>query len=82
MTITLTTDQHDALERTTESPPRVLDPTTGTTYVLVRADSYARQNGLLDDDTSDTAALVNEIMQEDDADDPLLAGYQNYPDRS
>jgi hypothetical protein len=34
---------------------------------------------LLEDDMPDVAVLVNEVMAEDDADDPLLESYQ--PDR-
>ena len=59
-------------------PVRAVDPGTQQTYVLVPAEVYERFRSLLDEDVPDAAALVNEVMAEDDAGDPLLEGYQHY----
>ena len=77
--IALTEQQGRELAHTTESPPSVLDPTTNTAYVLVRADVYERICGLLEDDSLDmrqVAVLVERAMRDDDAGDPTLAYYQ------
>ena len=61
--------------------PTAIDPRTGETYVRVRRDAYERLKALLamdDYDPEEGAADVNEIMAEDDADDPYLESYQNY----
>jgi len=50
-----------------------------TDFVLIRADLYDRVRAVFEDDVIDGGAvLVNEIMAEDDAKDPLLDGYQRY----
>ena len=65
-----------------DMPLRLTDPETLREYVLVRADVYDRLKGLLYDDGEFDprvgAALMNEIMAEDDNDDPYLESYQNY----
>ncbi len=61
--------------------PLAIDPQTRQTYVLVRKEVYERLKGLLaldDYDPDEGAAYVNEIMAEDDANDPLLESYQKY----
>ena len=40
--IELTDQQADALEHLETTPPQVLNPRTNETFVLVRADEYAR----------------------------------------
>ena len=78
--VELTQEQQRALKE--EHPPRVLDPETNETYVLVRSDAYERFRRILEaDDGLDmrqVGVLIEEAMREDDADDPLLASYQNY----
>jgi hypothetical protein len=68
--------------RELEAPePVAIDPLTRATYVLVRSDVYARMKALLtadDYDPDEGAALVNEVMADDDANDPLLESYQHY----
>lgn len=71
--IELTQEQRQALAA--EDPPRVVDPQTNEVFVLVPADMYERLRGLFDD-MPDASALVNEVMAEDDAEDPLLESYQ------
>lgn len=61
--------------------PLAIDPVTHDTYVLVRKEVYERLKALLaldDYDPDEGAALVNEAMAEDDANDPLLESYQHY----
>jgi hypothetical protein len=70
--IELTPEQHAALER---GDTLVRDAATNERFVLVRADLYDRLQSLLADDA---AALVNEVMADDDANDPLLESYQHF----
>jgi hypothetical protein len=77
--IELTEQQQQAVDAGPE--PRLIDPRTQKTYVLVRADVYERIRGLLSDDEDDlhmrqVAALVDRAMREDDAGDPTLDYYQ------
>jgi hypothetical protein len=76
--IELTQQQLKAMDA--EPEPRWIDPRTQKTFVLVGADQYERLRGLLNSDEGLTmpqvAALVEEAMPEDDADDPTLAVYQ------
>jgi hypothetical protein len=61
--------------------PMAVDPRTGETYVLVRREAYDRLKTILsldDYDPDEGAALVNEIMAEDDINDPYLESYQHY----
>lgn len=76
--IELTREQHDALMQNGTQPARAIDRATKVEYVLVRAEVYERLIRLLSDDLPDTAALMNEVMAEDDANDPYLESYQHY----
>jgi hypothetical protein len=61
--------------------PVAIDPHTQETYILVPRRAYERLKGLLaldEYDPAEGAALVNEVMAEDDAADPLLDSYQRY----
>ena len=61
--------------------PVAIDPQTNETYVLVRQAAYERLKSLLaldDYDPEEGAADINEIMADDDANDPLLESYQQY----
>jgi hypothetical protein len=61
--------------------PIAVDPQTQQTYVLVRREAYERLKALLstdDYDPEEGMAYINEIMAEDDANDPLLESYQHY----
>ena len=60
--------------------PVAIDPQTNETYVLVRQRVYERLKSLLtldDFDPDEGAADINEIMAQDDANDPLLDSYQH-----
>lgn len=61
--------------------PVAIDPQTRQTYVLIRTEIYERLKALLtldEYDPDEGAPLVNEVMAEDDAHDPLLESYQHY----
>lgn len=54
------------------------DPVTNRTYVLVRMEVYQRMQELEEDEMPNVGALINEVMAEDDANDPYLDGYQRH----
>jgi len=61
--------------------PIAINPHTQETYVLVRRQAYDKLKSLLaldDYDPDEGAALVNEVMADDDGGDPLLESYQHY----
>ncbi len=73
--IELTEQQRPELEK---SQPIAIDPRTKQTYVLVRTEAYARWQALLTGDTVfTTAEMLDNVMAEDDANDPHLADLQN-----
>ena len=77
-----TEQQRQELER---PEPVAIDPVTRTAYVLVRKDIYDRLKALIvtdDYDADEGAALMNEVMAGDDANDPLLESYQHYGKKS
>jgi len=57
-------------------PPKILDPRTGKTYVLVPSEVFERLQGLLTDELRVTGEMVDRLMEEEDRDDPTLAFYQ------
>ena len=76
--IELTNEQRQELSA---PEPVAIDPLTRETYILVRREAYERMKALLtmdDYDPDEGAAYINEVMAEDDANDPLLEGYQRY----
>jgi PHD/YefM family antitoxin component YafN of YafNO toxin-antitoxin module len=76
--IELNREQHEALKQNGKDPLRVIDRASNVEYVLVRADVYERLKTLLTDDLPETAVLINEVMAEDDKNDPYLDSYQHY----
>jgi hypothetical protein len=70
--IELTKQQHEALKA---GETRVHDSVTDETYVLLREEVYDRLQSLLPDDA---ATAMNEVMADDDANDPLLESYQHF----
>ena len=76
--IELTEQQQRAIDAGQE--PRLVDPRTQKTYVLIEANVYSRLKGLLSDDDGpdmrQVTLLVERAMAEDDAGDPTLAFYQ------
>jgi len=79
MTPDLTDQQRQALREANDAGPvTVVDPATHTQYVLLRADVFQElQHGNHDLEPPDAYPLVDRIMADDDAHDPLLAGYQD-----
>ena len=58
-------------------PPRLVDPETNETYVIVPASVYDRLRSILDDEPLyTTAETLDQVMAEDDANDPYLADLQ------
>lgn len=72
--IELTEQQRQELQAT--DVPRILDPGTGKTYVLVPTEVYERLQRLLEDEPRVTGEMVDRLMEEEDQDDPTLAFYQ------
>jgi hypothetical protein len=56
--------------------PRILDPATGKTYVLVQTELYERLKGFLEDEPRVTGEMVDRLMEEEDRDDLTLTFYQ------
>lgn len=71
--IELTELQAEALERPDAGPPRVLNPRTRETFVLLRADEYARLTGDEYDDSpwtrEELQALAWERVKHEDWDE-------------
>lgn len=63
-------------ELTATDAPRLLDPETGKTYVLVPIEVYERLKSLLEEEPRVTGEMVDRLMEEEDRDDPTLAFYQ------
>lgn len=77
--IELTEAMSKALNEQGGQPLRLVDPHSGTPYLLVRADLFERmQDGEDEFDEIDVGKLIAEAMREDDENDPLLESYQKY----
>jgi hypothetical protein len=81
MSIELTREQRQAIQRGSVRPPRLKDPLTGQDYVLLHADVYERVRYLVEDEFEPREAypFVDRVMAEDDANDPHLETYQHLP---
>ena len=80
MSLELTEEQWHALEG--ETPPRVTNPATKITYVLIREDLYKRLQGLLTEeefDPSETYPAVDRAFTEG-WNDPKMDDYDRYED--
>ncbi|HUY33568.1 MAG TPA: hypothetical protein VMV69_12535 [Pirellulales bacterium] len=72
--IELTEQQRSELEK---PQPTAIDPQTKQTYVLGRTEAYQRLQALLTGDTVfTTAEMLDNVMADDDANDPHLADLQ------
>jgi hypothetical protein len=83
VTVTLTPDLARAIAGAKGETIRLKDPATNEDYVLVRAELYDRIAHLVTDDDdglnmAQVGMLIQQVMREDDENDPLLASYQNY----
>lgn len=68
--------EYQRQQLTTTEIPRILDPETGKTYVLVPIEVYERLENLLEEEPRVTGEMVDRLMEEEDRDDPTLAFYQ------
>jgi hypothetical protein len=81
--IELTEQQQQALEAQQGEPPRVVNPRTQETYVLVPAALYDRMKELLEEEEElrevrEMYPHVWQVMRED-WEDPAMDVYDNYP---
>lgn len=60
------------------TPVEVVDPATNEVYYLVSAEQYQRITSLISDEMDPRLAypLVDQVMADDDANDPWLDSYQ------
>ncbi len=78
MTPQITDEQRQAIHEADTGAVRLVDPTTNTTYILMRADIYDRmQTRSQEFDPREAYPLIEDVMRDDDANDPTLASYQN-----
>ena len=79
MTPMLTDQQRQALHEANDAGPvTVVDPATDRQYVLVRADVFDElRQWTREVQPQDAYPLIDRIMADDDALDPMLASYQN-----
>lgn len=68
------------LQEATKSggPVEVLDLATGQTFILISSEQYQQMCRAVsgDFDPREAYPLVDRVMSDDDADDPLLSSYQ------
>lgn len=80
---TMTPEMRQAIVESGGSPPRFLDSTTHTSYVLLRSDIYDRIRSLIEPDEGvqpdEMATTIWEVMQ-GDWDDPAMDAYDNMED--
>lgn len=83
MTPKLTDDLRQAIEAHGGAPVYIVDATTNETYVIVRASQYEKVKALFeqegDFDPREAYPFVDVAMRADDAEDPALESYQNFP---
>jgi hypothetical protein len=77
MPIELSNDQRQAID-TAGTPLEVVDPRTGSVYVLVRQDSFARVQSLVNDDLTETYPAQIESAMRAGWDDPVMDDYSDY----
>jgi hypothetical protein len=82
----MTTKLSDELRLTLEqegcTPVHLVDSTTNTGYMIMRADQYEKVKSVFeredrDFEPSEAYPFVDEVMQEDDANDPTLESDQS-----
>lgn len=78
----LTDELRREMQAAGDRPLRLTDPENHREYVLLRAEVFDRLQRLIYDDSEvepDAALpMVNELMAEDDSNDPLLDSYQRF----
>jgi hypothetical protein len=73
--IELTEEQRQAIAE--EQPPTILDPTTRTSYVLLRREVYERLKNILDEDDSRLMAPLIANLDPEDWED--ASAYESIP---
>jgi hypothetical protein len=60
------------------TPVELVDPATNETYYLISAEQYRLLSSTIegDFDPREGYSFIDQVMAEDDADDPLLDSYQ------
>jgi hypothetical protein len=71
MSIELTPQQQQALEEGQEFPPRVVNPRTNETFVLIHAEMYERVRAVLEEEDEiasvrETYPLVSGVLEADE----------------
>jgi hypothetical protein len=84
MTLKLSDDLRQAVQEHGDRPITLVDAETNTTYVLMRAEQFDKLCMVLreDFDPREAYPFVDRVMQEDDANDPALASYQDLPEQA
>jgi hypothetical protein len=77
MAIELSQNQSQALDAT-GTPLEMVDPRTGSVYVLVRQESFARVRTLVEDDLAETYPAQIESAMKAGWDDPAMDDYNDY----
>lgn len=83
MTTKLSDELRLALEQDGSIPVHLVDTTTNEGYVIMRAEQYEKVKTVFeredhDFDPREGYPFVDEVMQEDDANDPTLESYQSF----
>jgi hypothetical protein len=83
MTPKLADDLRQAIEEHGGAPVYIVDPSTNESYVIVRASQYEKLKSLFeqegDFDPREAYPFVDAAMRADDAADPTLETYQQFP---
>ena len=77
MSVELSQDQSRAID-VTGTPLEMVDPRTGSVYILVRQDSFARVRTLVEDDLAETYPAQIESAMRAGWDDPAMDEYNDY----
>ncbi len=83
MTTKLSDDLRQAIEKEGGSPLHLVDAATNVHYVLMRADQYEKVKAVFEHDDRDfdpreAYPFVEQVMREEDANDPTLSSYQSF----
>lgn len=83
MTTKLSDDLRRAIEQGGDIPVHLVDSVTNAGYVIMRADQYEKVKAVFESDDrefdpTEAYPFVDEVMKEDDANDPSLESYQSY----
>jgi hypothetical protein len=83
MSIRLNEEQAQAFDAQTEGPPRVLDPRTNKTYVLLPVEQYERVRALLESecDVREAYPLMDAVAAKEGWEDPALDIYNDLDPR-